>query len=168
MLVAAPRREGWLIDDAYVPHWSMNSSGKELWNAFATDAAGQTVRFVCPVYEPERIVYAMAAGLTIQETWWLKELSSTGGGAGAKVDLPGAEAITVGAPPVYAPGGPMLFLPAPQDAKTAVPAALEKAVELGCAGVVNQMAGDDDLAMVLTQTGLRRHCDYVTGVVRPR
>lgn len=168
LLVTAPRRDGWLVDDAYIPQWSKNNAGKDLWNAFASDAPGKSVRFVCPVYEHERTEYASSLGLTLQESWWLKELASSGGEPGQQIELPGADGITVGAPPVYAPGGPILFLPAPQDARAAAPAALEKAIEIGCAAVVvNQQVGDDELAEALSGAGFRRHCDYLSGTVQP-
>lgn len=146
-------------------HWA--SDGTELWNELAAVSGGQDVRFVCPTYESGRAEFASRIGLTVAETWWLIELRDSGGGeARMKVRLPGADAITVGAPAVYAPPGPMLFLPAPQDATLAVPAALHQAHELGCAGVVvNQSASDRDMAEVLRAAGLRPHCDYFTGII---
>jgi len=95
------------------------------------------------------------------------ELPSTSGGeAGVRVQLPGAEAITVAAPPVYDPRGPILFLPALSDSRAALSAAVVRAPQLGCpAIVVNQVAGDDALAEALSETGFRRHCDYYTGAI---
>lgn len=97
----------------------------------------------------------------------LLELDGSGGGEpGLEVALPGAEAITVGAPPVYAPPGPILFLPAPTDATKALPAAISRAPALGCAAiVVNQGADDTDLGAALAAAGFRRHCDYFEGRV---
>lgn len=81
VLIATPRGDGWLVDDAHVlgQRWCETSDGHELWDLFATECGGSAVRFVCPTYERERTVFAAAAGLDVQETWWLKELSSSGG-----------------------------------------------------------------------------------------
>ena len=168
VLVAVPRGEGWLLDDLYVPgsDWA-SGDGRTLWNALDGEAHGSQVRFVCPTYEGDRAEFAQAAGLTIAESWWLLELSGPAGGeAGVRADLAGAEAITVAAPPVYDPPGPVLFLPSVTDASTALPAAAESAARLGCpAIVVNHVAGDDALAQALSRTGFRQHCDYFTGVI---
>ncbi|WP_256838932.1 hypothetical protein [Ornithinimicrobium faecis] len=169
VLIAAPRGDGWLVDDAFVEgkHWACGD-GRDLWAAFAADCHGSRVRFVCPTYEHDRADYARAVGLAVAESWWLLELPNSGGGEpGVNVPLPGADAVTVGAPPVYAPPGPVLFLPAPDDVDAALSVAVAKAPELGCAAiVVNQRAGDHDLANSLTSYGFRRHCDYYTGLVR--
>lgn len=168
VLVASPRGDGWLVDDLHVHDWHWTTEGIELWNALAADRRGHDVRFVCPTYESDRAEFALSIGLGVAETWWLIELGSGGGEPRVNVPLPGADAITVGAPPVYAPPGPMLFLPSPEDASSAVPAALAKAPELGCAGVVvNQTASDQDMAQILRAAGLRPHCNYFTGTIEP-
>lgn len=168
-LIATPRGDGWLVDDAHVADqgWSATSDGHELWRLFAADWGGSVVRFVCPTYEYERAAFARSVGLGVQESWWLRELSGSGGRVGVEVDLPGAAAVTVAAPPIYTPPGPVMFLPDPADAVTAVPAAVDEAVELGCAAlVVRQRADDGQLAAELMAAGLRRHCDYFSGPIR--
>lgn len=170
VLVATPRTGSWVIDDAHVPDatW-VDGDGPDLWNAFAADcSAAELVRFVCPVYEEDRATFARMVGLVLEESWWLLELEDSGGGeAGQRIPLPGAEAITVAAPPVYAPPGPILFLPALSDIEEALPAARSVATQHGCAAVVvNQLAGEDRLADGLTNAGFRRHCDYYGGPVR--
>lgn len=169
VLIVTPRGPGWLVDDAHVPgeDWA-TGDGQALWNELAADCDESQVRFVCPTYEKARVAFAQSAGLAIAESWWLMELEGSGGGeAGVQVELPGAGAVTVGAPAVYAPPGPILFLPAPTDAGPAISAAMSEAPELGCAAiVVNQVAGDDALSAELTETGFRRHCDYYTGAIR--
>lgn len=166
VLVAVPRGTDWLVDDLHVPgsDWA-HGDGRDLWNYLDRKAHGAQVRFVCPTYEKDRAEFARSAGLAIAESWWLMELPSTSGGeAGVQVKLPGASAITVAAPPVYDPHGPILFLPAITDSLTALPAAVERAPQLGCpAIVINQVAHDDALAEVLSEAGFRRHCDYYTG-----
>ena len=169
VLIAAPRGDGLLVDDAYVPgeHWATGDGGA-LWNALAADCRGSEVRFVCPVYEHARAEFAHAAGLAVAESWWLLELPGSGGGeAGCPVELPGGEAITVGAPPVYAPPGPILFLPVTTDAVRAIPAAIARAPEVGCSAiVVNQPCHGEALSGTLTEAGFRRHCDYYTGAIQ--
>lgn len=144
----------------------MVDRGTDLWDAFAAVGGGTDVRFVCPTYEIERGEFAARVGLTITESWWLRELDGPAGGEiGARVVLPGAEAFTVSAPPVHAPPGPVLFLPAPEDVTTAVPAALAEAPARGCAAVVvNHVAGRTDEA-ALAGAGFRRHCDFYGGIV---
>ena len=168
VLVAASRGDGWLVDDLYVADHRWDTVGRDLWNALAADCEGAPVRFVCPVYEQDRAEFAARANLHVQEAWWLLELDSAGGQAGVEVALPGADAITVGSPPVYAPLGPILFLPAPIDASVAVPAAIQRAPDLGCAAiVVSQVAGDEQLAKTLGDFGLRRHCEFFAGTIGP-
>jgi hypothetical protein len=168
VLIAIPRGEGWLVDDLHVHDARWATEGVELWNALAAVCRGHGVRLVCPTYETDRVEFASSIGLSVAETWWLIELVSGGGEAGVNVALPSADAITVAAPPVYAPPGPMLFLPATEDAATAVRAAISRAPELGCAGVVvNQTARDQEMSEILQGFGLRPHCDYFTGTIEP-
>ena len=167
VLLAAPLADGWLVDDVHVPGEDWRRDGAELWEALTGDCGGAPVRFVCPTCERARADFAHSVGLAVSESWWLMELEGSGGGrAGDVVDLPGAAALTVAAPPVYAPPGPVLHLPAPEDAARALPAAIEEAPARGCAAiVVNQQAGDAGLQAHLEQAGLRRHCDYFTGTL---
>ena len=151
------------MDDLAFGH---RADGLELWDAFAAEHAGDEVRLVAPTYESSRTSLAVDARLTLAESWWLVELTSGGGDAGVAVDLPGCGAVTVAAPPIYAPPGPMLFLPSVTDAD-ALPAALERARGLGCGGVVvNQRADDQSLVDALDAVGFRRHCDFFEGVVQ--
>lgn len=170
LLIAAPRGDGWLIDDAHVldEQW-LGEDGAALWSALAADVSGDEVRFVCPTREVERARFARQSGLNLAESWWLLELDGPGGGQGGlRIDLSGAAAETVEAPPVYAPPGPVLFLPAPgpADAMQVLTTAIEEAPRLGCpAIVVRQTAHDNALVDDLTQTGFHQHCDYYTGTV---
>ena len=161
-MLVARSGEGWLVDDF---HAVGASDALDLWKAFAASCGGADVRFVAPTYEVERGTHAAAAGLEVAESWWLLELTSGGGEPGVPVELAGADAVTVAAPPVYAPPGPMLLLRTVTDG-AALPTAVEQAPALGCAGVVvNQRAGDA-FRDALTGLGFRRHCDFLDGVVR--
>lgn len=168
VLIAAPREQGWNIDDAHVAQqrWA-GPDAHALWEALTSDCRGAPVRFVCPRYEQERGAFARRAGLEIAESWWLRELpGSEGGQAGAIVEMAGASAFTTGAPPVYAPPGPMLFLPEITDPQRAIPAAVSEAPRRGCAGiVVSQRPDDAVLAAELGKAGFRPHCDYYTGTL---
>lgn len=165
VLIAARERDHRLVDDAA---WH-GSDGRRLWDALAADCADESVRVVCPRYEPERLAVFQDAGLRVQETWWLRELpGSSGGTPGIDVELPGATAFTMPAPPVYAPPGPILTLASYDDLDAAAPAAVSKAEQLGCAGIVVKVPGVDDSAVApLGAAGLRAHCDFHEGVVRP-
>jgi len=158
-----------LVDDFFVDEDKWMVDGRELWDAFSGDRQGSQVRCVCPAYDTARGAFASQVGLSVSASWWLRELPDSGGGdARVEVALPGAHAVTVAAPPVYAPPGPILFLPAVTDAQQAVPAAVDLAPDLGCAAVVvNVEPGDADVTAVLTGADFRRHCDYYEGVVRP-
>lgn len=55
-MIAAPRGDGWLVDDAYIrgEQWLATPDGRDLWNALAGDCADSQVRFVCPTYETQQ------------------------------------------------------------------------------------------------------------------
>ena len=166
VLIAAPSPPGWIVDDARVPGEQWDTPDTDaFWHAFTVDCSGDPVRFVCPRYEQERGAFAVRVGLTLAESWWLKELpGSQGGQPGLTVELPGASAVTTAAPPVYAPPGPMLLLPEVANPHTAIPAALSEAPRRGCAGIViNQRPDQAVLAVELRRTGFRQHCDYYAG-----
>jgi hypothetical protein len=168
VLIAAPRGPGWNVDDFCVPQERWTSpDAQALWDAFAADCAGDPVRFVCPRYELQRGAFAGRAGLKVAESWWLLELpGSEGGQAGLTVELPGASAVTTGAPPVYAPPGPMLYLPQTADPQRAIPAAMSEGPSHGCVGiVVNQRPDQAIPATELGKAGFRPHCDYYTGTL---
>ncbi len=167
VLIAAAQAEGWNVDDAHVPdgRWVDDPDATEMWARFVEDHRADRVRMVCPVYEPARADFAAAYGLSVANTWWLRELpGSEGGTANERVALPGATAVTVSAPPVYAPPGPMLFLPEVADPWQAITPALEVAARRGCAGVVvDHHPGEDALEAALIGAGFRAHCAYYTG-----
>ncbi len=83
-----------------------------------------------------------------------------------QVAVAGASARLVQAPPVYAPGGPVLFLADVSRADEALPAAISQAPGLGSPViVVSQSPADLGLAAELTETGFTRHCDFLDGTI---
>ena len=173
---AGPRGDGFVIDDFLVDsddRWPTDGA------ALVRDAvADRSVRIVCPVHELGRYRLAKDLGLTVAESWWTHDLVS---GAAVEPDgaqfpsdrqLPGDGLISVEgtsgrllpAPPVYAPGGPVLIL-----SRIAAPESLAAAEQqAGAAGatvaVVPQRADDLSRAQLLSAAGYRRTTDYYDGV----
>jgi hypothetical protein len=109
----------------------------------------------------------MRLGLEVAESWWHVEVSLSAGGndvRGPEVD--GATAEYVQSPPVYDPGGEVLFLREVTDPARALASAQHKAAAQGNPlVVVSQMVGDAALVEALEASGFRRHCDFVQGRV---
>lgn len=159
----------WCVDDVAIPDGTwIGGEGQQLWDAFAADCAGGRVRFVVPTYEPARAELAERAGLTVEQSWWLRELPDSGGGEpNLEVNVEGAEAVTAYGPPVYAPPGPMLMVHRVTDPARAVESIVTTARRLGCAGVVLvDDRRDANLPPAATAAGLRRHCDFYEGSIR--
>lgn len=93
------------------------------------------------------------------------DLAGRDGQAGGDVDLPGARARTVAAPPVDAPGGPVLLL-TDVTPSADLAAAATAAEERGCAGVVVETTPGSEPQDALAAAGFRRHCDYLSGTIR--
>jgi hypothetical protein len=166
LLIAVPGRDDrWIIDDAVVPDDEWGSTGQLLWEAFGSEIEGGLVRFVCPVPEPGRAGFARAQGLQRHTSWWHQTVEPTRPPAeGREPRVEGATASLVPAPPVYDPGGPVLFLTAIQEFARVLPAARAEARRLGCPLVVaDQPHRDTGLASALRQAGYRRHCDFFHG-----
>ena len=88
---------------------------------------------------------------------------SSGDDAGV-VRVVGAAARLVPAPPVYEPGGPILFLTDVQEPQAALVDAVRRASMLGSpVVVVSQPSGDGSVAKKLEAHGFRRHCDFLDG-----
>ncbi len=167
LLIAAPGRDGWVVDDAAVPEGDWGLTGRALWDALVGHDPGANVRFVCPVPEPDRAAFAESAGLKLTESWWHIEVPlARQPGPRRDPQVPDATALTVPAPLIYDPGGPILFLPDVADPSTALPAASVEAELLACpVVVVAAPAGDSALDRALTARGYRRHCDFYTGTL---
>ncbi len=69
--------------------------------------------FVCPIPEPERRQTAVHLGMVLVESWWHRDLATETSATVVDPDpvfaVQGASGRLVEAPPVYAPGGPVLL-----------------------------------------------------------
>lgn len=155
-----------LVDDAAVDRvdaWTIEGP------ALLTRLAGESpVRFVCPVPEPDRAELAVRLGLACSETWWhrdLTERSTSSRRGGGSLQVRGARGRLVPAPPVYAPGGPVLLVTEFQDGRAL--AELERqAVTFGAAvSVVTQAPANDHREELLVVFGYRRTCDFYEGIL---
>ena len=140
---------------------------RDRWDAVSGRLSGP-LRWVCPVPEVERLSFVSARGFELVESWWHLDIEdgvSSADGAGAVVVV-GAAARLVPAPPVYEPGGPILFLTDVQEPDAALEEAVRTASALGSpVVVVSQPPGDDSLATKLEAHGFERHCDFLDGQV---
>lgn len=121
------------------------------------------IRLVAPrVCEAERHALGRGLGLVAQQTWWLKDLTSMGPGQPGTLDEFGAIATLVEAPPVYAPGGPVVLI-RPTDRPVSF-ADVERSAYSGGAviAVVVQRDGHPSDA-VLESAGYHAHCDFLAG-----
>lgn len=164
---AGPRDDGFLIDDMMVaPEELWPTEGAELVRA----AVGRrAVRIVVPVHERARAGLAESLGLTVTESWWTRELEPVpDGGSDAQdiqdISVAGTTGRLLPAPPVYAPGGPVLILG--QVSTGEALAAAERQAEAAGApvAVVPHKAGDQARAALLQEAGYRRTTDYYDGV----
>ncbi|HEY9291130.1 MAG TPA: hypothetical protein VIP98_07625 [Microlunatus sp.] len=125
-----------------------------------------SLNFGCPVPETERRRAAETLGLRCAESWWHKDLSPEAGGTppeDRKINVEGASGMLLPAPPVYAPGGPVLLTGDVADATSL--AAIETAAAAAGApvAVVIQRADDAARAELLTSSGYLRTNDNYRG-----
>lgn len=118
------------------------------------------LRFVCPVPEPSRSRTARYLGMSVKESWWHRNLAPTvvRVGTSDQVVVPGARGQLVEAPPVYAPGGPVLLVS--EVASAAALAAIENAaaaVEAVVSVVLRSAGAPEDL---LRRGGYTRTTDF--------
>ena len=153
------RRPGLLlVDDAAAEgadHWA--AEGATLLTRLA---AGSHVRFVCPVPEPGRAVLAARLGLTCVETWWHRDLPHRSARSAVQESR---RVRLVPAPPIYAPGGPVLFVAAFRGRCALAEMEEEAAVRGATVSVVTQSAGDGVREELLSSVGYRRTCDFYEG-----
>jgi hypothetical protein len=133
-----------LVDDAEAERddqWA--TEGAALLRRVAGDSS---VRFVCPVSEPARAALAVELGLRRVETWWHRDLPPVPADARPE-DVP---VHLVPAPPVYAPGGPVLLVTDPGR---------------DLARIEREAARRGAVVSVVTEShaGYRRTCDFFEG-----
>lgn len=160
---AGPRDDGFLIDDMMVaPDELWPSEGEQLVRA-AVD--GRAVRIVCPVHERGRVRLAESLGLTVTESWWTRDLQPVAEPAEVgDISVAGTTGRLMPAPPVYAPGGPVLILGKVSTAD-ALAAAEHQAEAAGSpVAVVPHKASDLARAALLEEAGYRRTTDYYDGI----
>jgi hypothetical protein len=129
---------------------------------------GSRVRFVCPVPEPERAALAVQLGLSCAETWWHRDLTER------PVDLRtdeslqvrGAQGRLIAAPPVYAPGGPVLLVTQFHDRRALSEIEREAASRGATVSVVTQAPEDSVREELLLTAGYRRTCDFYEGTLK--
>lgn len=168
LMIATPgRSRGWTLDDVVVDDGDWDDTGTQLWDALRRDIAGSSIRFVCPTPEPGRARFAREQGLCSQASWWqlvVERVRAPLDGPDPQVD--GATSALVPAPPIYDPGGAILFLTGVTDPYRALPSAEAQAQRLGSPIiVVEQPASDTELASRLDEAHFYRHCDFFTGTV---
>lgn len=165
VMVAAPGRHGWTIDDAWVAPDSWDGEGLTLWN-HTMDAIGpQPWRFVCPAFEPARVAFATDCGMSLSTSWWHTDIPrrAARADAGEEPRLDGARVGLVPAPPVYDPGGPITHVWDVHDL-TALDRARDEASRCGSPlVVVDQPAHRTGLARALRERGYVRHCYFFDG-----
>lgn len=161
VLIAVPSRGEWIVDDAAVDDW--DGDGEALWGELVANARGEKVRFVCPAPEEDRLAFALRHGLRVVESWWHLEVPIVNEATTMAATQVGTQRARIEvAPPVYNPGGPILFLTDP-DAET-LAAAPDAAVELGCPLVVVAQT-DEAVATALADAGYVHHVDFAEGVL---
>jgi hypothetical protein len=129
------------------------------------------LRVVCPVPEESRRAAVIALGLEVVESWWHRDLERSADrvgessepeapGADARLSVEGAEGRLVTAPPVYAPGGPVL-LATSVPSSTALEALERLAARRGApVAVVSLSPADRAGAQLLSAAGYRRTTDF--------
>jgi hypothetical protein len=128
-------------------------------------AAGERsdVRLVCPVPERARTRAAVALGMTNAESWWHRDLVPNLHGAprdDPSLSAAGASGRLVPAPPVYAPGGPILLVFDVDSVETLAAIEQEAATAGATVSVVTQRPADTDLADLLTKARYARTTDF--------
>ena len=155
---AGERRAGpLLVDDAAVEspeQWA--TEGAALLRRLA---GGRRLRFVCPVPEPERAALAVRLGLTCREAWWHRDLPEPVGSPATAT----APVRLVPAPPVYAPGGPVLLVTEFRGRRALAEEERRAAHRGAVVSVVAMAPGDRVREEVLFSMGYRRTCEFYEG-----
>jgi len=163
-LFGVPRGDLLVVDDMAVAVDSLwDIDGQRLLRA--VDERGG-VRFVCPVPEPARTRAAVALGMTHAESWWHRDLMPDPHAVppdDPEVRVDGAAGRLVPAPPVYAPGGPVLLVLDVGGAESLAAIEAEASSAGAVVSVVTQRPTDTNLADLLIHVGYTRTTDFFEG-----
>lgn len=165
MALGDPARR--VVDDMVVAEGAWAEDGAALLRAVLEQTT--TVRFVCPVAEPERYAAAEAVGLRPVESWWHRDLPLVqvrGEGERVELSTAGARGRLVPAPPVFDPGGPVLLVMEVENAG-ALAALEDEAAERGATvSVVTQRADDLMRELLLVDAGHVRTTTFLESPAR--
>lgn len=166
-VIGTPGRDRIVIDDMALEDESLwPTDGDVLLRRAAMSAP---LRVVCPLPETARRTAVTRLGLSVAETWWHRDIdpepTSDGQNEDNRLAVDGADAILVPAPPVYAPGGPVVLV------RTVASVAALHAVEQaagrrgGVVSVVSQQPDDHVTADMLESVGYKRTTEFFEGNV---
>lgn len=155
---AAPRGDELDVDDMALDDdnlWTRDGSGLIMAVLERSD-----LRFVCPVAEPARTKFAIDLGMSLDQTWWHRDLPAKVSAAAhdRAIAVKGAAGRLIKAPPVYDPGGPVLLVFDVDGA--AGLAAIEHATAPAVVSVVSRKP--DQPTEFLTKVGYKRTTDFFT------
>jgi hypothetical protein len=155
-----------LVDDAAaerVDQWA--TEGAALFRRLIGESR---VRFVCPIPEPDRAALAVELGLKCAETWWHRDLVERPSEFqnDESLQVPGARGRLIPAPPVYAPGGPVLLVTEFHDRRALAELEQDAANHGAAVSVVMQAPEDGGREELLLTIGYLRTCDFYEGTLR--
>ncbi len=153
--LVAPAGRRRMVDDMVVTHDAWPTEGLELLrHVIGGPESGAPVRFVVPVAEEDRAAAATAAGLQAVEAWWHRDLPVVevrAEGGRVQLDAAGTRGRLVPAPPVYDPGGSIVFVSEVESADGLAAVEGEAASRGATVSVVSQRP--DDLMRELLLVG---------------
>lgn len=154
-LFGMPRGHAWLVDDmAIEPDDSWAVEGPTL---LLEAGRNHRVRVVVPVFEAPRRTVAASLGLQVIEAWWHRDLDTVDPterlDPESAIAVDRAEGRLVPAPPIYAPGGPVLLVTS-VDSPAALGRIERAAAQRGApVSVVSQHPADSGLRHLLEAAG---------------
>lgn len=153
-----------IIDDMVVDENHYQNEGIALLQAIA---ANSDVRFVCPTFETQRAELARNVGLTVVESWWHRDLEEAESTAAHHIpedlNVDGTHGRLVSAPPIYDPGGPVLFVTKLRSASALREIELRAAKDGATVSVIAVKADDNSVERLARDNGYRRTTDFFEG-----
>jgi hypothetical protein len=159
--------EGFVDDFAVGPDGSWDADGTELlrqaWQRLSSGGGFEALRVVTAHADEEKSALLRGLSLRLAEQWWVRELPSAGPlRPPARVAGTGFSGILGPAPPVYAPGGPVLLVDGLAD-DAELPAVEREATELGALLLVIPVPVDSPRAAELPGLGWTVASDWYLG-----